>query len=315
MTYSELPTIHTTTTFNPTRIPNPQHIPRTARRFARALAAIGTGLALTFTAACGSLSSTANTAPSKTSHASVTLQTVQPGKLTVAAGLPAYTPWVYDNKPQSGKGYEAALVYALAKKMGFSHKKVAWTRCTYEAGIAPGPKDWDMAMQEFEINPERGHAVDFSPSYFRGTQALLVSKRGKYAHAAHVSDFHHALVGAMVGTNAFDIAKRISTNTKVFDTNADAVQALDDGQIDALVTSTTIAVNMVRTKQVRDGVVAGQIPGTQDKYGFGFVLPKESKLTPDVTKALNVMKKDGSLAALQKKWLAAYTTGVPTLKK
>jgi polar amino acid transport system substrate-binding protein len=292
---------------------------RQARHLIRLLTATGTVAALALTAACGSTgASSASTGSATTTAASAktaSYNTVAKNTLTVAAGLPAYTPWVFDNKPQSGKGFESALVYALAKRMGYSAKQVKWTRCTYEAGIAPGPKDWDMAMQEFGITPERRKAVDFSPSYFKGTQALLVSKRGKFANATKVSDFRHALVGAMVGTESYNVAKSVSDNAKVFDTNADAVQALDSGQIDALVTATTISVNMVRTKQVRDGKVVGQIPGTEDKYGFGFVLPKGSSLTPVVTKALNSMKKDGSLAALQKKWLADYTTGVPTLKK
>lgn len=289
---------------------------RSVRHIIQFLTSTATITTLALTAACGGTSgSSASEQSSTTSQKASTAQTVEQGVLTVAAGLPAYTPWVYDNKPQSGKGFESALVYALAKRMGFSRQNVKWTRCTYEAGIAPGPKDWDMAMQEFGITPERRKAVDFSPSYFKGTQALLVSKRGKFTKATKVSDFRHALVGAMVGTESYNVAKSVSDNTKVFDTNADAVQALDSGQIDALVTATTISVNMVRTKQVRDGKVIGQIPGTEDKYGFGFVLPKDSKLTPTVTRALNEMKKDGSLAALQHKWLADYTTGVPTLKK
>ncbi len=48
------------------------------------------------------------------------------GKLTVATDNPVYTPWFVNNKPTNGKGYESALVYALAGELGVKKSDVTW---------------------------------------------------------------------------------------------------------------------------------------------------------------------------------------------
>ena len=65
-------------------------------------------------------------------------KTLTEGKLTIATGNPAYYPWVMDDSPESGEGFEAAVAYALAEKMGFSAEDVVWTRTTAPAHDPPG---------------------------------------------------------------------------------------------------------------------------------------------------------------------------------
>ena len=78
-------------------------------------------------------------------------------------------------------------------------------------------------------------------------------------------------------------------------------------------TDTPQAVYMVQSSQIESGVVAGQIPGTEDEYGLGITLAKDSPLTPFVTDAMNALIDDGTIQELQDKWLAEYTTDIPTL--
>ena len=54
--------------------------------------------------------------------------TVTPGKLTIATGNPAYPPYVMNDAPESGEGFEAAIAYAVAEKMGFAPEDVVWVR-------------------------------------------------------------------------------------------------------------------------------------------------------------------------------------------
>ena len=86
------------------------------RHIVRTIAATVSILALSFTAACGSGQSTAS---NSTDSDDITQQTYKPGKLTIATGQPAYEPWVMNDKPESGEGYEAAVAYAVADKLGF----------------------------------------------------------------------------------------------------------------------------------------------------------------------------------------------------
>lgn len=277
-------------------------------RFLRSGAALLTTIALAFTAGCGSTGSSES--------ADSTQETVTADTLTIATGEPSYTPWVLNDAPEEGEGYEAALAYAVADKLGYSKDQVKWVRTTFDAAIAPGAKDWDMNIQQFSITDERKKAVDFSPSYYNPTQALVVRGDSKYASATAVSDFKGATIGVMVGTLAYDFAKeKLADSTiQTFNDNATLAQALDANQIDALVMDTPAAVNVATSGQVTDGKVVGQIPDTEDPQGMGIVLPKDSALTDKVTKAINEMIEDGTLQELQEKWLAEYTTDVPTLK-
>lgn len=277
----------------------------------RTAATIVSAAALALTAACGS----GNDAESSSANSNdITQQTVTPGKLTIATGDPAYEPWVMNDKPESGKGYEAAVAYAVAEKMGFKKSDVVWTRTTFDSAIAPGAKDWDMNIQQFGITPERKKAVDFSASYYNDSQAIIVKKDGKYSKAKSLTDLKDATIGAMVGTEGYKYAKKIKDDVQTFNDDAAVAQALDAGQIDALVTSTVECVYMVQSEQVKDAMVVGRIAGSTDPNGMGIVLPKDSKLTSAASKAVKELDSDGTIKALQDKWLAEYTTDLAELK-
>lgn len=270
------------------------------KNFGRALVAGVTATVLAFAAACGSTGAQNNSAS----------ETVTDGKLTVATGEPAYTPWVLNNKPESGEGYEAAVIYAVAKELGYKDSDVKWTRSTFDSAIAPGAKDWDMNIQQFSITEDRKKAVDFSPSYYNTTQAMVVQSDNKFANATSLADLKDAVIGSMTGTTSYEQAKaKIKDDIKLYNNNDDAVVALSSGQIDVLVVDTPTAVNMVESGQAgKAGKVLGQIADSEDKEGMGILLPKGSKLTAKVTKAINTMQENGTLKQLQDKWLSAYTT-------
>ena len=101
-------------------------------------------------------------------------KTLTEGKLTVATGNPAYFPWVIDDAPESAQGFEAAVVYAVAKEMGFSNSDVVWVRSSFDEAIQPGAKDFDFNIQQYSITPERDEIVDFSAPYFTSPMAVLV---------------------------------------------------------------------------------------------------------------------------------------------
>lgn len=244
--------------------------------------------------------------------------TVEPGKLTVATGNPAWTPWVMDDAPESGEGFEAALIYKLAAQLGVADEDVVWVRTDFGEAFAPGPKDWDINIQQVSINADRAEAVDFSPAYFRTTQSIAVAQDSPYASATALADFADATLAVMVGSTAYDFVKDLikggsEDGIDVFDDNSDAAAAVSNGQADGIVTDTTEIVYMVESEQVANGVVVGQIPGSEDEFGLGMTLAKDSPLTPYVTDALNALLDDGTVDALITEWLAAYTTDIPTL--
>src|SRR5207244_8541305 len=100
------------------------------------------------------------------------LPLVHPGQLTVATDSPAYSPWFRHNDPSDGQGYESAVAYAVAQKMGFAPQQVHWTVEPFAKSFAPGPKHFDFAIEQISITPEREQAVSFSEGYYDDRQAL-----------------------------------------------------------------------------------------------------------------------------------------------
>ena len=264
-------------------------------------------------AACSGAASSST--PSAGADATGTaLQTVTAGKLTIATGDPDYEPWFIDNDPANGKGFEGAVANAVAKELGFSGKQIVWTRTGFDAAIAPGPKDWDLNIQQFSISEDRKKAVDFSSSYYTTTQAVVAAKGTPAATAKTVADLKKAKVGVATGTTSYTVAKaQLGTgNLSVFNSVDDVVQALKGGQIDAMITDLPGAF-YVTGAQFDNGTVVGQFADDKGGDQFAFVLPKNSALTPAVTKAVDALKKNGTLAELQKKWLSE-AVNVPVLK-
>jgi polar amino acid transport system substrate-binding protein len=241
--------------------------------------------------------------------------TVTAGKLTIGTGNPAYEPWVVGNKPESGKGFEAAVAYAVAHKLGYADKDVVWVRTTFDEAIAPGPKNFDFNLQQYSITADRKKNVDFSSPYYSTTQTVITVKGSKAAGVTTVAGLKGLVIGAATGTTSYtainDVIKP-TTAAQAFNSNDDAVAALQAGQVDALVVDLPTAF-YATAAQLTGGVIVGQLPNTAAGDQFGLVLDKGSKLTAKVTAAVDALRADGTLASIEKTWLADYAKA-PVLK-
>ena len=280
----------------------------------RIAAALGAAVLVTALAACASSSSPSSSSSSSSSSESSGY--VASGKLTIGTGQPAFFPWVIDDTPQSGKGFESAVAYAVAAKLGFAKKDVVWVRSTFDQAIAPGPKDFDFNVQQFSITNERKANVDFSSAYYETTQTVITIAGSKADSAKSISDLKGLLVGAQTGTTSFDaIEKQIkpSSGAQAFNSNDDAKLALQSGTIDALVVDLPTAFYLTGA-ELKGGKIIGQLPkqtGTGDQLGL--VLAKDSPLTKKVTAAVDALRTDGTLDALATTWLA-NSADAPVLK-
>ena len=241
------------------------------------------------------------------------LATVTAGKLTIATGEPAYYPWIIDDKPESGEGFEGAVAYAVAKQLGFSNDEVVWVRTTFDGAVTPGEKNFDFNLQQFSITEERKAAVDFSSPYYTAPQAIVSYKGSKIAGKTSIAELKSAKLGAAVGTTSLDaIETQIGVKPQVFNDNAAAVTALKNGQIDGLVVDLPTAFYLSGV-EVKDGLIVGQLPSTGAGDQFGLLLAKGSKITTCVSGAVDAITADGTLAAITDKWLAT-DAGAPVLK-
>ncbi|HEX2905077.1 MAG TPA: ABC transporter substrate-binding protein [Jatrophihabitans sp.] len=228
-----------------------------------------------------------------------------PGVFTVATDNPAYAPWFSDNKPSNGKGFESAVAYAVAGKLGFASNEVKWVTASFNSVIAPTPKNFDVDINEVSITDQRKQAVDFSTGYYDVAQAVVTYQGSKIAKATSLSQLAGAKLGAQVGTTSYstitDVIKP-STKPAVFDTNDLAVQALKNHSIDGLVVDLPTGFYLT-SAELDNGVIVGQIPPTGSPEQFGFVLDKGSKLTGCVSQAVDALRADGTLTKLKEQWL------------
>ena len=231
------------------------------------------------------------------------LTTLSKGTITFGTDQPAYPPWFIDDDPANGRGFESAVAYAVADKLGYGKNDVKWVRVPFNAAIAPGPKTFDANLNEFSITDDRKQAVDFSSPYFDVTQAVVAVKSSPAAAVKDLAGLKGLKLGAQVGTTSYTAAKAIDPGVAVFNNNDDAKAALSNGQIDGLVLDlpTAFAVQA----ELPDGVIVGQLPaGTEKTEQFGIVLDKGSALTACVSKAVDELGDNGDLFKLQKTWLA-----------
>ncbi|MBX3194544.1 MAG: ABC transporter substrate-binding protein [Schumannella sp.] len=231
---------------------------------------------------------------------------VTPGKITIGTGEPAYYPWVIDDAPETGEGFEAAIAYAVAEQLGFDKDDVVWVRTTFDEAIAPGPKDFDFNLQQFSITPERAENIDFSSPYYETTQVVVTVESSPAAGASSIADLKPLLIGAQVGTTSFQaIESQIAPDqgAQAFNTNDDAKLALESGQVDAIVVDLPTAFYLTGV-ELTGGKLVGQLPVTGGGDQFGLVLGKDSPLTADVTAAVDALRENGTLQAIADEWLA-----------
>jgi polar amino acid transport system substrate-binding protein len=258
--------------------------------------------------AAGTATSTANPCPPGA------LDTKAAGKLTIGTDNPAYEPWFSDNKPSNGKGFESAVAYQVAQRLGYPAANVTWTQVPFNNAIAPGPKPYDMDINQFSITDERKQAVDFSSAYYLVRQTVITLKGDKIASATTIAGLKDAKLGAQVGTTSYQAITDVIKPTakpQVFNSNDDAKKALQNGTIDGLVVDLPTAFYMTGA-ELDNGVIVGQLPQVGVPEQFGIVLDKNSALTKCVKQAVDQLRQDGTLAVLEKTWLAG-TSGAREL--
>ena len=228
----------------------------------------------------------------------------EPGKLTVATGDPVYPPWMLNDDPASGEGFENGIVYALAEEMGFDAEDVVWVRQTFDQGIAPGPKDYDFAPNQSSPTAERREFVDFSIVYYQPRKAALALPDSAIADAESFADLRDADWGATIGTTDLDYLENTvgADGVAVFDDQVGTFQALLGGQIDATVISLPTAL-YVTAVQVPEARIVAILPADVNDLGHGVVFEKGNPLVPWVDDALQVVMDNGVVDQLADEYL------------
>jgi polar amino acid transport system substrate-binding protein len=287
--------------------------------FALALTTFALALAAT------AIGSTAESAGQSqiTGCAKASLNLVQEGQLSLATDNPAFEPWWFGgskskawetNDPRTGKGYESAVAYGIAKRLGFTKAQVTWQAVPFLKSFAPGKKSFDFYIAQVSNKPERRKAVTFSASYYVVNQAVAALKANPIAKVRSLAGLKRYRLGASVGTTSYDYIVRYikpDQSPRVYDTVNDVVTAVKTKQIDGMVHDFP-SMGYVTNVQIPGSTVVGRLPTLGPKEHFGLVFQKGNPLVRCVNKAINAMRRDGTLKKLEVRWLGK--TGAPILK-
>jgi polar amino acid transport system substrate-binding protein len=241
----------------------------------------------------------------------------QDGVLTIGTDSPAYDPWFSDNDPTNGKGFESAVAYAVAEEMGFEKSDVKWIKVGFNSLAKPGDKDFDFDINQVSISPERDEVVDFSEGYYSAAQAVIALKGSAAADATTLEELEGLKLGAQTGTTSLTAIRETiqpDQDPAVLDDTNVAKQQLQNGTLDAIVADLPTAL-YISAVEIPDSTLVGQFQvAAGQTEEFGLLFQQGSELLPCVNLAIQNLKEDGTLAAIEEKWLGADVVSVPELK-
>jgi len=221
------------------------------------------------------------------------LNTITEGELRVGSDIP-YAPFEFGRAPDY-EGFDVDIVNEIAKRLDLEARFVKTPFDPIFRNLAQGR--FDMVASASTITPERQQTVSFSDPYFPADQSLMV-KRGSDVRT--VDDLAGKTIGAQLGTTGAEYARNETDaeTVRTYDLIDDAFNALQSGQIEAVINDFPVSKYAERAKQ---DLVVVQTIQTDENYGLAFA--KEStELRRRVNEALQEMKDDDTYTEIYRKW-------------
>lgn len=231
-------------------------------------------------------------------HGEFDLSPVTAGVLTVRTTLPAPGWWNGDTPQSVRSGYEYCMAANIAYRSGLDRVKVQ--NAPFPEIVSGRARNFDLALAQITITPERSRVADFSPPYLSSTLGVLI-RDGEDIDEDTIRDVR---IGVAEGTTGEEfVERRIRPREPVtpFANDPAMVEALEDGRIDAVVHDTTILLPYL---QEREGSVRllGQYRTDQ---GYGALYPKGSPEKNELDRIIRQLIDDGTLAKLSAVYLGA----------
>ena len=274
------------------------------RSFLAAAAVSAAALALT---ACGGSASTASSAAASsvaasseaasTSAAAAELTTVEAGKLTMATNA-AFPPYEMTTDAGAFEGIDIDTAQAIADKLGL---ELQIDDMDFDAALLSVQQGKaDIAMAGVTVTDERKNVMDFSDSYATGIQSIIVPEGSDIASP---DDLAGKMIGTQRGTTGYIYCSDDFGDDAVvaYDDGLTAVQALNNGQVDAVVIDNAPAKEFVAANP---GLVLLDTSYAEEDYAIGMA-KGNTALEDAVNAALEELKADGTLQSIVDKYITA----------
>ena len=270
------------------------------------LAASGLTIAALALTACGGSASTASSAASSvaasseaasTSAAAAELTTVEAGKLTMATNA-AFPPYEMTTDAGAFEGIDIDTAQSIADKLGL---ELQIDDMDFDAALLSVQQGKaDIAMAGVTVTDERKNVMDFSDSYATGIQSIIVPEGSDIASPDHLAG---KMIGTQRGTTGYIYCSDDFGDDAVvaYDDGLTAVQALNNGQVDAVVIDNAPAKEFVAANP---GLVLLDTSYAEEDYAIGMA-KGNTALEDAVNAALEELKADGTLQSIVDKYITA----------
>ncbi len=263
---------------------------------ALALTACGGSSSTASSAAASSVASSAAASSEAASAAATELSTVEPGKLIMSTNA-AFPPYEMTTDSGEFEGIDIETAQAIADKLGL---ELQIDDMDFDAALlAVQQGKADMVMAGVTVTDERQNVMDFTDSYATGIQSIIVPEGSDIASP---DDLAGKKIGTQRGTTGYlyctdDFGE---DNVVAYDDGLTAVQALNNGQVDAVVIDNAPAQEFVAANP---GLVILDTSYAEEDYAIG--VAKGSSLKDAVNAALEELKADGTVQAIVDKYITA----------
>ena len=268
------------------------------------LAAAGLSVAALALTACGgsassvasSVASSASSAAASTSAAAGELTTVEAGKLTMATNA-TFPPYEMTTDAGEFEGIDIETAQAIADKLGL---ELQIDDMDFDAALLSVQQGKaDIVMAGVTVTDERKAVMDFSDSYATGIQSIIVPEGSDIASP---DDLAGKKIGTQRGTTGYIYCTDDFGEDAVvaYDSGLTAVQALNNGQVDAVVIDNAPAKEYVAANP---GLKMLETSYAEEDYAIG--MAKGSSLEDVVNAALEELKADGTLQSIVDKYITA----------
>ena len=268
------------------------------------LAAAGLSVAALALTACGgssastasSVASSASSAAASTSAAAGELTTVEAGKLTMATNA-AFPPYEMTTDAGDFEGIDIETAQAIADKLGL---ELQIDDMDFDAALLSVQQGKaDIVMAGVTVTDERKAVMDFSDSYATGIQSIIVPEGSDIASP---DDLAGKKIGTQRGTTGYIYCSDDfgDENVVAYDDGLTAVQALNNGQVDAVVIDNAPAKEFIAANP---GLKILDTSYAEEDYAIG--MAKNSPLEDAVNSVLEELKADGTLQAIVDKYITA----------